>query len=243
MSDTESGEAPWPVAARFPERPGPSLHLWRIDLTNPPRVGRASTLLSADEHERAGRLRSAAGRARFERSRMALRAILAGYLDTPPEELVFDYGESGKPSLPPARASTPGEPTLWFNLSHSEDLALCAVGESGEVGVDIESVRALSDFKRLAQRHFSPAELRHWSASTGDDALLEFFRIWTRKEAMLKAAGFGLSRPLERVDTLEGILEDVAYWLLDVRPGEGFTGAVACANVPSEVLRWSWEAV
>lgn len=239
MGDSESGGASWPATAAFPERPGRALHLWRIDLTTPTEEGGASTPLSSDERERAAKFRSAPARERFERSRIALRRILSAYVGVAPAALAFEYGEAGKPRLRTG-GSNP-DPQLSFNISHSGDLALCAVAETGEVGVDIESLRPLSDVARLARRHFSPAELQSLPTSTTDETLSGFFRIWTRKEAMLKAAGFGLSRPLERVDTLDGTLDGVAYWLLDLRPGEGYAAAVACAHAPADVQQRSWK--
>lgn len=179
-------------------------------------------------------------RARFRRARIALRRLLSEYLRVAPGEVALEYGEHGKPRLSTGRTGKGEAPPLFFNLSHSGGLALCAVGQVGEVGVDLERIRPLSYPERLARDHLSPAEWKlrpDWGAEA---ARPEFFRIWARKEAMLKAAGLGLSRPLSRVDTIRGELDGRCWWLADLAPGEGFAGAVACARQPVAVRRWSW---
>ena len=214
--------------------------MWRIDLSARPGSGDRA-LLSPDERARAERLVSAKARARFLGARSALRRLLSGYLRIPPDEVALEYGKHGKPRLA-ARADDGAGDALpfFFNLSHSGGLALCAVGQCGEVGVDIERIRSLSYPGALARNHLSPGErcLRSdWEAAA---ARPEFFRMWARKEAILKAAGLGLSRPLGRVDTIRGEFDGRAWWLMDIFPAEGFTGAVACAGEPDTVRQWSW---
>ncbi|WP_419940754.1 4'-phosphopantetheinyl transferase superfamily protein [Candidatus Palauibacter sp.] len=227
----------WPRAPHHPGPPGPDLHVWRVDLAACDE-GDGVALLSSDEWARAARLVSAGARTRFSRARIALRRLLAEYVRLSPGELALEYGEHGKPRL--ARETERDRTPLFFNLSHSGDLALFAVGEAGEIGVDIERIRPLRHLEGLARDHLSAGEreLRpDWSAI---EARPEFFRVWARKEAMLKAAGLGLSRPLSRVDTIRGLLEGRPYWLLDLLPGDGFAGAVACTRAPAAVRRWSW---
>ena len=167
-----------------------------------------------------------------------MRRLLAGYVQLPPKRLALEYGEHGKPRL--ARGED-GDPTpLFFNLSHSGGLALFAVGGAGEVGVDIERIRPLRYPADLALEHLSAAERERRPDWTAAAARPEFFRIWARKEAMLKAAGLGLSRPLARVDTIRGVFDGRPYWILDLVPGEGFAGAVASTRAPAAVLRWGW---
>lgn len=187
--------------------------------------------MSADERERSDRLRSEAHRARFERARAALRGILGRYLERSPADVEFAYGPTGKPAL-----AAPD--SLRFNLSHSGDVALCAVARRGEVGVDVEEQRPIRDFRRIAQRHFAPVEQERW-ASEGE-TLESFYAVWTRKEAMLKASGSGLTRPLERVDSERGTLDGVVYWLRDLDPGPGFAAAIACEAEPMSLQGWRW---
>ncbi|MDE2664450.1 MAG: 4'-phosphopantetheinyl transferase superfamily protein [Gemmatimonadota bacterium] len=215
--------------------------MWRIDLSARGEAG-GRAILSPDERARAERLVNAKARARFRRARIALRRLLSEYLRVPPGELALEYGEHGKPRLVSARADDGAgvEIPFFFNLSHSGGLALCAVGQFGEIGVDIERIRPLSYPGPLARDHLSPEEWRLRSDWETAAARPEFFRIWARKEAILKAAGLGLSRPLGRVDTIRGELDGRSWWLMDLFPGEGFTGAVACSRAPESVRQWSW---
>lgn len=230
----------WPARAHPPGLPGSGLHVWRIDLSTRGEAGRA--LLSPDERARAERLVSAKARIRFRRARIALRRLLSRYLRVPPGELALEYGKHGKPRLVPGREGDgAGDPLpFFFNLSHSGGIALCAVGQLGEIGVDIERIRPLSYPGALARDHLSPEEWRRRSDWETAAARPEFFRIWARKEAILKAAGLGLSRPLGRVDTIRGELDGRPWWLMDLFPGAGFTGAVACSRAPGTVRQWSW---
>lgn len=224
-----------------PGLPGSDLHVWRIDLSARDGSGDRA-LLSPDELARAERLVSAKARARFRRARIALRRLLSEYLQIPPGELALEYGEHGKPRLVSTRAGDGAgdAPPFFFNLSHSGGFALCAVGQLGEIGVDIERIRPLSYPGALARDHLSPEERRLRSDWETSAARPEFFRIWARKESILKAAGLGLSRPLGRVDTIRGELDGRSWWLMDLFPGEGFTGAVACSRRPKAVRQWSW---
>jgi 4'-phosphopantetheinyl transferase len=104
-----------------------------------------------------------------------MRDILARFTAAP---LEFALQQHGKPHLPLS-------PELRFNLSHSHELALVAVALDREVGVDIERLRPLPRFAAVADRFFPPSE----PAPTDET---DFFRRWTRVEALLKARGVGL---------------------------------------------------
>ena len=152
--------------------------------------------------------------------------------------MALEYGAHGKPRLEEPRPAEVGP--FFFNLSHSGEVALCAVSQLGEIGIDVERIRPLRDPERLARDHLSPEERRRRPDWSHESALAEFFRIWARKESILKAAGLGLSRPLSRVDTVRGVLDHRDWWVTDLDPGAGFTGAVACARQPAAVRRWGW---
>ncbi len=150
-------------------------------------------LLSTDEQRRADRFHFAHHRQRFTIARGVLRSLLGHYLGHTPEAVRFRLGPYGKPALPdPAR--------LFFNLSHSHDLALVAVTEAGQVGIDVEKVRPMVDADQLADRYFSPRETARLRALTEEVRLASFFRCWTRKEAYIKATGLGMSFPLDQFE-------------------------------------------
>ena len=87
----------------------------------------------------------------FTRCRSALRSLLAGYLAVPTTEIRFEYLTSGKPQL----AAEQNPRALQFNVSHSANMALIAVGSECRLGVDIEKIRSEVDTASLAERFFS----------------------------------------------------------------------------------------
>jgi 4'-phosphopantetheinyl transferase len=188
-SPLAAGHALYPPAVRFESRFEPAaatLDLWFIDLTREPDEGEWGAL-SNDERERAMRLLLPSKRRQAVRARAALRRVLARYLDVGASDLHFVYGEHGKPTL------AAGGPT--FNLSHSHALGLLGVvREPCELGIDIEHARPGRDFAAIAEHFFAPDEaawfLRRLDAA---DGVAGFYRIWTHKEAYLKALGTGLS--------------------------------------------------
>ena len=147
-----------------------------------------------DERElaRAGRFRFERDRKRFAFFRAAIRLILGRYVGRPPRELRFAYSPEGKPSL----AGRPADDFLEFNLAHSEDVALLAVGRGRRIGVDLERIRDERDTDEIAERFFSRDEVRALRALAPDQRRKAFFSCWTRKEAYVKARGDGLSMPL-----------------------------------------------
>jgi Phosphopantetheinyl transferase len=121
----------------------------------------------------------------------------------------FRRGPHGKPYLN-------GSP-LQFNLSHSGGLALVAVSLT-EVGIDVEAARSTFDPVSLAARFLSAADAASLQALPEPERHDEFLRLWTRKEAALKAIGFGLG----------GLAMDLSgIPIHDIAPAPGYFGAVA----------------
>ncbi|WP_394341599.1 4'-phosphopantetheinyl transferase family protein [Paraflavitalea soli] len=114
----------------------------------------------------------------------------------------IQYNEFNKPWL---------DETVSFNISHSGDHIICAVSKSLRVGIDIEEVKPteLTDFTDC----FSAAE---WQCIRQEDNLLtNFYRFWTRKEAVLKADGRGLGIPLKELEVVnDQVLVGTAVWHL-----------------------------
>ena len=120
-------------------------------------------------------------------ARAALRIVLAGHLGLHPGDVEFATGEHGKPEILGS--------ALRFNLSHSADLALIALTEHAEVGIDVEHTSRRS---RAVERTLTPPSA---PPSTVDDRHTELLRIWCRKEALAKAGGGGLGWAPETFDT------------------------------------------
>jgi 4'-phosphopantetheinyl transferase len=152
--------------------------------------------LSDDEVERAGRFRFSKDRQRFVVGRGFLRRLLGCYLGCEPSMIKFVYGEFGKPSL--ARQSSL-EPIL-FNLSHSGSQAVFAFARGREVGVDVERIDPGIDVTQVAGHLFTPGEFADVVARPGNQRYARFFDLWTRKEALIKAQGKGMSTNVRELD-------------------------------------------
>jgi 4'-phosphopantetheinyl transferase len=159
--------------------------LWRVDLdTAPPPEAAAS--LSEEEWERARRFVFARDRHRYVAAHAALRGVLSSQTGIPGAFLDFSIGAFGKPALV--------EPAgVRFNLSHSQSVALIAIGDDTDIGVDLEVLRSMPDAQTLAQTYFTYAERMALDALTPAERDRAFLSCWTRKEACLKATGMGLS--------------------------------------------------
>lgn len=225
-----------------PIAPG-AVHVWRLHLDAPEaRRQRCAGLLSADERKRAARFHFERDRRRYALARGYLRQVLSRYTGTGAAALRFDYGPQGKPFLADA-------PDFAFNLSHSHECALIAVGGVAEIGVDVEWMRPDIDLPALARRFFAAAEVAELEGLPETQRVEGFFRCWTRKEAFIKAVGQGLSCPLDRfrvtltpgapaaLQEIAWAPDDVGQWTLaNLEPGAGYAGAVM-ARGPITTLR------
>ena len=224
--------------------------VWRVHLDEPSTAGSEASVLSLDEITRASRFHFEKDRTHFTRCRSALRRILADYLSIPATEIRFEYLTSGKPQL----AAEQNLRALQFNVSHSANMALIAVGSEHRLGVDIEKIRGDVDITALAERFFSLRERAGLQALPDHLRVPGFFACWTRKEAFLKATGEGLSFPLADFSVtthpdldlqLEDIKGDTAagkHWFLaDLGVADGFraTVAVKCAYSCRETYAWT----
>ncbi|HLP78521.1 MAG TPA: 4'-phosphopantetheinyl transferase superfamily protein, partial [Candidatus Paceibacterota bacterium] len=141
---------------------------------------------------------------------------------------------------------------LHFNLAHTGDLAVLGVSRLGPLGVDVETIRPVKDADDLVARFFSPRESESFQRLTSDRKVNAFFNLWTRKEALLKASGEGISGGLNRTEVsfLPGeparviaIDEQAARtpWTLEAfTPAVGFVGAVAIRQDGVQFRSWKF---
>ncbi len=167
--------------------------LFRVDL-NPSSavVADCQTILTAEERVRADRFVTNSLTRRFTVCRAVLRRLLASALAVSAAEIGLVLGPHGKPAL------APGLSDVEFNVSHTGDLALIAMTRKRPLGVDVETLDERQSQDELAARFFSTMERRTFFALPASQRLAAFYRIWTCKEAFLKATGSGLSFPLGR---------------------------------------------
>lgn len=222
----------WLPAPMSLSLPAAETHIWRIRLDLPEdRRQETAACLSEAERQRAARFVTPELRQRYVVAHGRLRQILGGYLHTEPSSLEFDSGPKGKPCLCHAEPApgTEGPAGLRFNLSHSAGIALIAVTCGREVGVDVERLRPGIDTESLARRFFSEAEAQAVLSCRPKQRADVFFKIWTRKEAYIKARGAGLSLPLDSftVDPRLPINQVEEFAIIELDPGQGYYGAVA----------------
>lgn len=240
----------WNSPPRTLKAASSEVHVWRVGLV----CYRSSVddffeILTGDERTRAERFYFQEDRNRFVIARAALRTILGGYCCQNPRQIRFCYNQYGKPRL----RQDFQDPPLFFNLSHSRDIAVVAVTQRREVGVDVEFIRAGFADEQIAEHFFSPLEVRAIRALPKERQDEAFFHCWTRKEAYIKARGEGLSIPLHKFDvslalgqpaallSAGGRPEELFHWTLcDLTPAAGYAGAIVAEGQNWELKCWEW---
>lgn len=137
----------------------------------------------------------------FQTKQMAIfnRCFLQHILNNNLEDL--KYTEFGRPYL---------ENNLNFNISHVNQWLICAISKDGQIGIDIEEIREIN-YHKLSKRYFHKNEMQ------SIDNNKDFFGIWTKKEAILKAQGCGLRVELKQVDTTQNPVQlDQLYWFFPI---------------------------
>lgn len=178
--------------------------------------------LDASERQRAARFHLQADRERFVCTRYALRNVLARYTGCEPAALRFQQAARGKPFLE-------DHPRLSFNVSHSGGYGLVAVSARRSVGVDIERVGAGFDWQAISDLVCSAQERRAIEDAAPDQRRAHFYRIWTAKEALVKALGLGIG-------------DDLASISVHVAAGNAVQPAVAAGSEFAAVaaLQYRW---
>lgn len=173
------------------------IHLWLIPLvqTNE-NIAEFSDYLDETERKKADGFRFEFLRKNYLVSHYAMREILSFYLNVLPKNIRFSVNSFGKPFV-----KTTDE-TVYFNLSHSGKWCVLGICKSGEIGIDIEEIRLDFDEEEISKRFFSSFECE--LLDSVEDAFRQkaFFKIWTKKEAFVKAIGKGLTIPLQNFTVL-----------------------------------------
>lgn len=214
----------WEPCASPPPLPAGEVHVWRFDL-NADDSTDDRELLSEPELERAARLADPLHARRFVARRALLRRLLSGYTGVEPQALSFTAGSHGKPELA-------GDARLagWrFNLSDSDGRCLVAVARGIDVGIDVQRMRPIKDLAALASEALADDELAALLGAPPPQRLTDFYRLWVRKEAFIKASGEGLARPLKRFSVA-------------LRPGPGDAVRVAHGDPGQASWTVAWSA-
>lgn len=207
------------------------VHLWLATVDHVPDLS-----LSVAEQIKLSAMKLPFVARRFESTRKLLRYLLRAYLNCPDGHI--EKTDQGKPFLPEF-------PEFHFNVTHSKKMIMVALSR-GPVGVDLERMREL-DVVAVAKRFFSPQELLLLQEESEAQNQPTFFKLWTAKEAALKADGGGIASGMKNnVAAMEdgnvsSIILGKRSWKIsswNLSEGGGiFFGAVATSFVPA-VIHW-----
>lgn len=226
-------ETPGDAGARRPV--AGEIHVWFGSLDDEA----DASALSADERARAARFHFEQDRRRFISGRAHLRRLLGEILDSSPESIRFGIGEHGKPYLPSGG--------IAFSFSRSGGHRLTAVAADGEVGIDLERVDPIPELAEVVRQNFSESERAAVCSCNGAERLAAFYEVWTRKEAVVKALGMGLTAPLQDFSVSVGpnpvrvadaggsAVGAERLFHADLPLGDGFKAALAASMAPRVV--------
>ncbi len=215
--------------------------VWIADLSvNDLSIEQQFTFLSPEEKTRANRLHFPHHRQRFITSHFILRRLLSAYLNVAPSDVFLQLNPHGKPMI-----TDPNPSQLEFNMAHSQDVALYAFRHRHPIGIDLEKIQEAAK-PDVLKRFFSASEQQAWHALPHDQQIMAFYRLWARKEAVIKALGKGLSYPLqdfsvaiddrdERID-----IDSTPWWLYPLHLHPDYAMAIATAQPLSRLRCFTW---
>ena len=192
-------------------------------------------MLSEHELARADRYLYPGPRRRYILLRAAVRSLLCERLSCGNEDLSFESAEHGKPFA--VVRGTPAD--VHFNMSDSGNHGLIAITANGRIGIDLEERTENRDLAGLAETVFGQKEQAAFAAAVGRNRVECFYRLWTYKEALLKALGTGLYLDVSGFQVPAAILSgeagavfqfphmpDVRWWIEDIGTKD-FAAAIA----------------
>jgi len=210
--------------------------VWHASLDTAESHDELEGLLSGEERSRADSFRFRRDRRRYVAAHGTLRVILSRYLGVTPSMLCFEGRTYGKPAI--RQGMNPAG--IEFNMSTSAGHSLYAVTRRCDVGVDVEQVRNVPEMDEIVAKFFSRAEQVEFATLRVAERTQGFFNCWTRKEAVVKALGYGLRIPLDSfgvsltpgqsprlVEADRGMGTPAGWCVCHVDPEPGVVGAVA----------------
>lgn len=232
-------------------QPVVTVWLTRLDEVDDTLCPSYRNLLDGGEQSRLDRFVASGAARQFLVARALLRSTLSRYRPVNPRGWTFESNYYGRPEISqPAYAKA-----ISFNLSHTKGLVACAVSEQATVGVDVESLSRNLDYHGLAAHSFAKPEAQRLQRSDNGALIDHFFKIWTLKEAYIKARGMGLSIPLDsfwfdidadpaRIQFSDRCPDHAGHWsFLTCRPGECHRLALATyigdGPPPRVDIRWT----
>ncbi|HET6393803.1 MAG TPA: 4'-phosphopantetheinyl transferase superfamily protein [Blastococcus sp.] len=205
-------------------------------------------LLDEADLRRRARLRRAADRRRLTAAAALARLVLGAHAGCPPGRLRIDRSCS-RCGAPHGKPRLAGVRDLHFSVSHSAGCVAVAVRRGAPVGVDVEEIVpwAATELVDVALLTLAAEERAHLLGAPAGARAAGFATYWTRKEAVVKATGAGLTAPLEEiVVSAPASPPRVLRWdgpggaapptLHTLRPPVGYVAALALVDGPADVV-------
>lgn len=214
------------------------VHIWTVDLDNwKISCKKAEQMLPESEKEKSVHFRLEILRIRHIKCYFLTRLLLGQYLGVDFYNQEFNRNEHGKPSL----KNEGDNNSIYFNISNSENICVFACTRDGDLGVDVEKIHDLPDMDRIVERLFSREENKIFHSLPEHTKKTSFFKYWTRKEALLKAMGRGLSFPPDEVNVIFDTTNETSEYFIktnetnaarewtlhDISVFDGFASALA----------------
>lgn len=233
------GDISWRDSSEFDSIDGNKVDVWRINVnTNLSFLDNFLLIMSFEEVVKARRFYQIKYRNRYIVGRGAIRNILSKYyLDQPGAAIKFAEGVHKKPYL-----INSTNKKLFHNVSYSGDWILLAVATS-EIGVDTEQINPHFNYREIIRQVFNEEEVNYINDKLSPE---QFFLLWTRKEALLKATGKGLDDDLKLIPCLNGIhsvqsdlISSTEDWQISsFQIDDGNIASVATGPLINEIRCW-----
>ena len=173
------------------------IHIWSANLDQPESVAQKYySVLSQQEKNQVDKYKIKELRYRYILSKGILRQLLADYLVCEYQEIEFEYNDFGKPGI----ATSSNADDIRFNLSHSGNLAVFSFVKNKNIGIDVEQVQEIQDMDGVVNLCFSESEKEWFYRISPAEKKEIFYKIWTTKEAYIKAIGKGFSFSPNRIN-------------------------------------------
>jgi len=180
----------WQKVDRIPDLREAEAIVWKFAPKSlQPAAPMLASLLKGEERKRLERFIDQESRQTFIICRGVLHFLLAAFTNTSLSSIKIRNGLQGKPELDKEEHSH----LISFNISHTQDLCLLAFSRDCDVGVDVEKIHAIKELENLARIFLSVDEYAVWQEKKDAEKTALFYEYWCAKEAILKAAGCGLT--------------------------------------------------
>ena len=158
-----------------------------------------------------------------------LRYLLSLYAERKPQEIQYLVNQFGKPFLKDDNCA------LQFNMSHSKDYAAYIIALEDQVGIDIEWKDRDTNIQEIFELVLSPTEVTNFNQLSSEEKFHEFYDIWTKKEAIIKAIGQGFSYPIKTIEIMHSMHDSKSYciangnvfYCLNLHNLDNYAGTVA----------------